>query len=127
MGRWVDEPALAPGERVVWTTLANRQQGSYRAIGGRLFLTNIRLIFMPNRIDSATGGLAWSRDLADVRRVAIEPRHFGVPFVTSDVGFRRRLRLEARGGEVDIFLVNRVDAALSRITAATERPSSSSS
>jgi len=91
---------------VVWTTLANRQHGSYRAIGGRLFLTNIRLIFMPKRFDSATGGLAWTRDLADVRgrhRTTTLRRSIRHPGCC----LRRRLRLEARGSDVDIFLVNR--------------------
>ena len=102
----------------MWQRLANRQQGPYRAIGGRLFLTDRRLIFVPNMVDLATGGRHWNRDLQDIARVGPEPRHFGIPFVTKDVGLRKRLRVEARDGSVDIFLVNRVSAAVRRLEAA---------
>jgi hypothetical protein len=55
MGSWVEEPATADGEEVLWRRAANRQQGPRRAVGGRIFLTNKRVIFMANRFDHATG------------------------------------------------------------------------
>ena len=81
-------------------------------------MTDRRVIFMPNRVDNATGGQSWSRDLTDIAKVAVEPRHYGIPFVTKDVGLRRRLRLEGRDGTIDVFLVNKVNEAVVRLEAA---------
>lgn len=118
LGSWIDEVEFAPGEQLVWKRLANRQQGAYRAVGGRLFLTDRRLIFMPHKVDRATGGNSWSQDLANITRAAIEPRHYGVPLVTRDVGLRRRLRVEQHDGTVDVFVVNRVEDVVGSINEA---------
>lgn len=118
MGSWIGEPALTFGEQILWRRLANRQQGPYRSMGGRLFVTDRRVIFLPNRVDKVTGGQSWSRDLTDIARVEVEPRHYGIPFVTKDVGLRRRLRVEGRDGTIEIFLVNRVKHAVARLEAA---------
>lgn len=118
MGSWIDEVELAPGEQLVWKRLANRQQGAYRVVGGRLILTNQRLVFTPHKLDGATGGESWSRDLGRISRVAIEPRHLGLPLVTPNVGLRRRLRIEEHDGTVNVFVVNRVEDVVSAIAAA---------
>lgn len=118
MASWIDEVELAPEEQLVWKRLANRQQGAYRAVGGRLLLTNQRLIFMPHKFDSATWGKPWSQDLARITKVAIEPRHYGVPLVTPNVGLRRRLRIEEHDGTVNLFVINRVEDVAGAIAAA---------
>ncbi len=118
MASWTGEPTLASGEHILWQRLANRQQGPNRSMGGRIFLTELRVIFLPNRVDEATGGIAWCRDLSDIAAVTVEPRHFGVPFVTANVGLRKRLRIEARDAAVDLFLVNGLSEAVHRIEAA---------
>ena len=49
MGAWVRHSELEGGEVVKWTKAANRQQSELRAVGGKLFLTDRRLLFQPNR------------------------------------------------------------------------------
>ena len=92
--------------------------GRTEAVGGRVFLTNKRVIFMANRFDHAAGGDDWSRPLTDIVVVSIEPRSFGIPLVTPDVDLRRRLRMECRDGTVELFVVNHVEDAADRVRAA---------
>lgn len=118
MGSWVEEPSTADGEEIVWRCAANRQQGPRRVVGGRIFLTNRRVIFMANRVDHATGGRDWSRPLTDVVTVSVESRHYGIPLVTPNVGLRQRLRMECRDGTVELFVVNHVEDVVGRVHAA---------
>ena len=66
MGIWIARPALSETEAVVWQQLANRTQSANRAVGGRLYLTDTRLVFEPNRVDAATGGSRWSVPLGSI-------------------------------------------------------------
>jgi hypothetical protein len=104
MGSWVRDPALDQAETILWKRPANRTQSSWRAVGGRLFLTNSRLIFQPHQFDAVTGGGSWSAPLASVRSVGIEPRNWN-PF---SGGLRTRLRIELGDGDCELFVVNRV-------------------
>lgn len=119
MGSWVEEPVTADGEEVLWRRGANRQQGPRRVVGGRIFLTNQRVIFMANRVDHATGGDDWSRPLTDIVNVSVEPRRYGIPLVTANVGLRQRLRMECRDGTAELFVVNHVEEAVDRVRSAT--------
>lgn len=56
MGLRVVPPKLQAGEEVKWSKRANRFQRRLRAVGGRLFLTNDRLIFGRNKLESLLGG-----------------------------------------------------------------------
>lgn len=47
IGLGVDDPEFPPDEIVVWAAKANRFQG-IRAVGGRIYLTDRRLVFAPN-------------------------------------------------------------------------------
>ncbi len=76
-------------------------------------------MFMANRIDRTTGGDDWSRPLPDMVAVSIEPRRYGIPLVTPNVGLRKRLRLECPDGAVDLFVVNQGQDAVDRFRAAT--------
>ena len=59
MARWVREPdKLTKGELITRALAANHQVG-WRAVGGRLFVTNERLIFEPNAVDRRSGGGRW--------------------------------------------------------------------
>ena len=106
------EPDLQVGERVEWATRANRSQGN-RAVGGRLFLTNERLVFAPHRFDDVLGGESWSRRRQDVEDVAVEPS--GVhPFSGA---LRPRLRIVFLDA-VELFVVPRVADVVQRLKAA---------
>ena len=103
MGWFVKEPELDPGEQVVTTKAANRAQGK-RSVGGRLTVTDRRLIFMPNVIDSILAGRAWSIPKADVAGVGAAP------------GMRKRLRVRTSDGGEELFVVNGLDEFVSQLT-----------
>jgi hypothetical protein len=99
---------------------ANRRQ-SARAVGGRLVLTEADLEFRPNRLDAATGGKAWSTELAQIRSVDREKRGRN-PFNGS---LRGRLRVETVDGGVELFVVNGLEQVTDRIRRAlpsTDQP-----
>ena len=100
------------GELVEWAVRANRSQGN-RAVGGRLFLTSERLVFVANRFDDTLGGGAWSRSRQDVDDVAVEPRGLH-PFSGA---LRPRLRIVFPDG-VELFVVPRVAEVVQRLKAA---------
>jgi hypothetical protein len=106
MGIWVGSPLLEGVEKLRWKRAANHTQGN-RAVGGRLFMTNQRLIFQPNRLDAATKGLQWSVRLRDVQSVGKEDRDMN-PF---SGGLRNRLRVhDAHGSE--LFVVRHLDEVI---------------
>ncbi len=115
---WVDDPTLATGENITWQRNANREQSPLRYVGGKLFVTDRRIIFVANRFDKSTGGDSWVRPLRDVTSVLIEPAHAAIPFLGLTARMRRRLRLEGRDGEIALFVVNRVDESARMIQAA---------
>ncbi len=97
----------------------SREQGSLRQIGGKLFLTDQRLLFMPNRFDDATGGDEWGCPLGDITAVGVEPRRPAIPFVGRTAALRRRLRVDLGSGDREVFVVNGVNEAVEVLRAAT--------
>lgn len=112
MGLWIGDPTLGASEKVVWQQLANHTQGK-RAVGGRLTLTGSRLIFVPNRLDTATGGKHWEIPLERIRALGQEAPDGGL----FSGGLRTRLRIETDTG-VDLFVVGKVDEVISILDAA---------
>ncbi len=108
MGLWVGKPRLKNGERLEWKKNANRQQGPIRAVGGRLYLTNERLIFSPNRVDRITRGESWQTSLTEITEIGLE-----------STGLRKRLSVAA-GENTDLFVVNSPGECVNRIRNALE-------
>ena len=109
MGWWVAKPNLRDAESVVWTSTANRLQGKQRYVGGRLSLTQDRLLFVPNRFDALTGGSRWSAAKTDVSDVVEAAREQGVPLTPAKAGAsRRRMHVVLADGSDEYFVVNRV-------------------
>src|SRR5436853_3642919 len=75
-GGWLTSQEARTGEEVVYSRLANRMQGS-RAVGGKLFLTDQRILFCPHRIDGLLAGKQWSVETGDVAEVGVEPKGSG--------------------------------------------------
>ena len=103
MGIFFKSPDVHAPEKVHWKKVANRTQGN-RAVGGRLFLTERRLIFEPNRLDAATKGRSWSAPLKSIAGV-------GKDAPTGSLisgGVRTRLRLDLDDGHSEYFVVNGV-------------------
>ncbi len=61
-------PGLREGERVIRSGAANHRRG-FEAVGGRLVLTNQRLLFAPHALNIQTGN-AWF-DLIGARDIRI--------------------------------------------------------
>ncbi|MFD6389806.1 hypothetical protein [Nocardia sp. NPDC060259] len=115
MGLWIGSPTLGASENVVWRKLANRTQGS-RAVGGCLYLTEIRLLFVPTHVDAITGGKRWETPLAQLRAVGQQSPDGGV----FSGGLRTRLRIDTGAG-TELFVVNKIDEVIAKLDAA--RPS----
>jgi hypothetical protein len=116
MAWWVATPALQPAERVLAKFAANREQSVMRQVGGRLYLTDRRLIFQPNRFDSVLQGDRWGVDLNRIEKISVFPRSWrSIPLAGQAAGFRNRLEIRQIDGDADLFVVNRVKHIASRI------------
>jgi hypothetical protein len=111
---WLKSVSAEPGEHVVWSQGVNRTQSNSRAVGGKLFLTDRRLIFCPHLFDAATGGEPWEVRLAEISGVGIAPK---TPELLSG-GIRDRLQIELTDGAVEPFVVNHVQQVVAQLEAA---------
>lgn len=94
---------LGAGEVVVERWRANHTRGQV-AVGGALWLTTQRLVFMPHGFERGVMGRSvWSCRLGDVTDVGLAPRGCA-PFTGA---WRRRLAVR-RGPATDFFVINRV-------------------
>lgn len=109
MGLWIGAPRLNGSESVVWRKLANRTQGR-RAVGGCLFLTEARLLFVPNHIDAVAGGKRWETPLELVRAVGRQDPDGGL----FSGGMRTRLRVDTVAG-TELFAVGQLDEVIARL------------
>lgn len=92
LGLRVREPAFEDGEEVRWEARANRFQWKIRAIGGRIYLTDRRLVFAPHKFDARLRGHPWSARLVDLDRAYV-----GGPMKT--------VRVVASNGEEQRFVM----------------------
>ncbi len=107
---WLASLEAMPGEKVLFSVLANRRQSSQRAVGGKLFITNLRVIFIPHLFDSATGGEQMTFPLQDLHEIGTQPS--GGDFFGG--GMRDRLRLVHRSG-MELFVVNKLPVVIENI------------
>jgi hypothetical protein len=108
VGVWVPHPPLEAGGVVRWRKNANRKQGATRAVGGRLFLTDRRLLFQPSRFDQALRGEFWSTALDQVRDISVEDRDRQKANERDYGALRRRLRIVTHRS-VELFVINSVE------------------
>jgi hypothetical protein len=107
LGLRVPAPDLEEGESIRWEDRANRFKGKVWAVGGGLFLTNRRLIFVPNKLESKVFfGKTWSADLGDLDRA----------FVGG--GLLKTVRVVGRDGGTSRFVIGARKTATARINAA---------
>lgn len=105
VGLLIPRPELAADERIIWTKVANRVAGK-RVLGGRLFVTSSRLIFVPHRLDAAFPGSPWSIERGDVEAFRAE---YQPPIGAFNWGLRKRLIVELRAGDDEAFVVWRTE------------------
>jgi hypothetical protein len=103
---------LAPGETSIEKWRANHSRGC-RAVGGTLWLTNRRVVFIPHGFERMLGQTEWACDLADVSAAQVADRKAD-PF---SGGLRRRLLVRGRSCE-EYFVINRVNKVAYAISAA---------
>lgn len=106
-GGWLTSQEAHAGEDVSWSRLANRMQGS-RAVGGKLFLTDQRILFCPHRVDGLLFGKPWSVELAAVSEIGVEPKGSGKASKFGG-GMRDRLRIRTADGSEDLFVVKQLE------------------
>jgi len=90
LGLRVREPTFEEGEEVHWEARANRFQQKIRAIGGRIYLTDRRLVFAPTKFEEKIAGHAWSAQLTDLDRAFVR-------------GLLKTVRIMAKDGEMHRF------------------------
>jgi len=87
-------------ERVIGRFFANHTQGN-RAYGGRLYITNERLIFVPLSASAANGGVSREVELKQIRSTDVARRQWN----PRDGSLRRRLKIEKFSEQTDYFVV----------------------
>lgn len=107
IGLRVNAPELEPNEQVVWETRANRFQARIRSIGGRIYLSDRRLIFAPNRFEMKVAGKAWSARLIDLERAFVK-------------GPMKTVRVVSQAGAEERFVIWPREGSAERINQAIE-------
>lgn len=117
-----DDLELEDGEDLRAVVPANRTQNRRRAVGGTLFLTTGRLVFLPHDFDAALSGDGREVALEAVGDVGVEPpvrsvRGFlAAPLATLfGGGLTDRLRVEVDDGGVELFVCGDPAALADRI------------
>ena len=72
--KFIKTPELLESEEIILAYPANMTQKDWRAVGGKLFITNQRIIFTTNVIDDKLGGKSFSRAREDVDYIFIKER-----------------------------------------------------
>jgi len=102
MGFFVSVPDLADGEEVLLDPAAKRQIDG-RGIGGRLFVTDRRLVFQPSNLYRFTRATTWEVPHAQVAEVGDVDRNLDDALMG---GLRRRLEIRTVDGRRELFDVN---------------------
>jgi len=89
LGLRVREPTFEEGETVLWEARANRFQQKIRSIGGRIYLTDRRLLFAAHKFDEKLAGHSWSARLVDLDRAFVKGPLKTVRVVENDGGEQR--------------------------------------
>jgi hypothetical protein len=105
----VIEPEMREDEQLLWEKAANRFQNRLRAVGGRLYLTDRRLVFGRHEYDSRFGGREWAAPLSEIRDVEARGR-----------GPLRKVQVTMRDGTVERFVVRPSDEVAGLLRAAAE-------
>lgn len=107
MGLWLAKPKLEADEVIRWQSSAGRSINRWITSGGRLTVTNRRVLFQPNRFDVATGKTAWECPLESVEGFEAVDRDLTVPAG----GTRKRLGIQTPAG-FEVFVVNGLEDKL---------------
>ncbi len=114
-----DEFELREGEQLRFESRANHTQNRRRAVGGKLFVTDRRLGFVPHSFDNSLRGKHVDLDLTSIDAVTTEPNRRSLRGVLGGPldalfggGLRTRLRVETTGGEAELFVIDDVESVV---------------
>ena len=114
------QPDLHEGEEVRWECPVSRIVGSAPR-GGRLLLTNSRVLFVAGRLEERLGGRDWtcrSSDVLAVHRSDVSDRareRLRYKLIYGGVG--GHFRMVTKNGEDAVFTTLRVDTAVAQLQA----------
>jgi hypothetical protein len=106
-------PDQEPGELLEWVGRATRTQGA-RVVGGRLLVTDRRLVFRPGLLDSMMGGQTWSLYFNEILEVVTD-LHCPAPGSRFQAGWRQRLKVVARDGAAVHLAVAQLEDLVERL------------
>lgn len=99
---------------------SNHTQGK-RAVGGKLFITNQRIAFAPNRLDANMGGMALELPVSEITSIDTDKPHFTITEIFSGA-WRTRLVIHSSAKPPQYFVVDDPAAIASKIRAEVEIP-----
>ncbi|TYL36335.1 hypothetical protein CV102_23030 [Natronococcus pandeyae] len=109
-GWWVASHDRNPDEETVDAYHVNYLRSDRRPLGGKLYVTDQRLLFSPHLVDSVLGGEKVGIDVADVERVT------GVAAADRDDGPPAdSLRVELIDGTHESFVVSELEDAIDTV------------
>lgn len=112
---WFNEIKPSDDEEVLISYPANHSQGK-RAVGGKLFVTNRRIAFAPNRLDTNLGGDFWEMPIIDFDSAGTVKPTIRITEIFSGA-LRTRLVIYASNDGIDYFVVDNPELAASEIYA----------
>lgn len=107
---WLTKIEALEGETEIFSVLANRTQSTNRAVGGKLFVTNRRLLFAPHLFDAVLGGETRAILLSEIAAVSKQEAAGD----TFGGGLRSRLRIDLKSG-AEFFIVNKLDQLIEKL------------
>src|SRR5690606_36324910 len=102
-------------ESVQLSFAANRTQNSWRAVGGKLFITNQRILFVPNHWDGKLGGKPVEFGHDQVLEIFVKENRTSLRELFSG-GLRNRLGFRLSDSSIQYFVVNDLAKTKSKIT-----------
>ena len=99
---WTIKEIQLHNEVLLYSCLANRRQNFCRNVGGKLFVTNFRILFLPHYFDFFLLGKKWVVDIKKVNLIKVEKKRFKL----FNVSLRDRLLIECSEICKEYFVVN---------------------
>lgn len=112
---WVKGFGIRPGEEVRRGFYVNYLRADQRPLGGKLYVTNQRVLFCPHLIDSFFGGSPRMILLKKIVNVAVvDPTEVPDREIVGG-GTEKRLRIDTSANQSEYFIINDLEAAVSTI------------
>ncbi len=101
------------GETVLARRWANHTLSKLQATGGRLYLTNYRVLFCPHAFDAALNRPYWWAPFAAITEVGREKKSLR----NFTGGVRDRLKISLNDGATELFVINKLNDVIDEIQA----------